>query len=124
MSLGESGENYLEAILILGRDRRFVRSVDVASFLAVSKPSVSRAMAILRSEGYVESDETGLSLTERGAAVAGKMFERHELLSEFLTSIGVSRSDAARDACRIEHVISEESFNKLKEHAHKTMTSL
>jgi DtxR family Mn-dependent transcriptional regulator len=124
MAIGESGENYLEAIYILSREKSIVRSVDIAGFLGVSKPSVSRAMSILKSEGYLQMHPGGkLILTETGRRVAESMFERHELISEFLVSLGVSRKTAAEDACRMEHVISGESFEKLRDHAKRQMES-
>lgn len=118
MAIHESGENYLEAILILGREKGFVRSIDVASYLGVTKPSVSRAMSILRGDGYLDMEADGeLRLTTSGRKVAEAMYERHQVLTEYLCSLGVSREIAAEDACRIEHVISEESFLKLRAHA-------
>lgn len=114
----ESGEDYLEAILVLSMELGNVRSIDVSSFLGVTKPSVSRAMSILRAEGLVDMDEGGsLRLTIKGKAVAEKTYGRHRLLTEFLVSLGVRRETAAEDACRMEHIISEESFEKLREHA-------
>jgi Mn-dependent DtxR family transcriptional regulator len=124
MSIRESGENYLEAILILSKQQEHVRSIDVAGFLGVTKPSVSRAMSILKAEGFVVSDANGaLVLTEKGMDVAQSMYERHKLLTEFLVSLGVSRETAAEDACRIEHVISKESFELLRNHAKETIGS-
>ena len=118
MAIHESGENYLEAILMLKESTGFVRSIDVASYLGVTKPSVSRAMSILRNDGYLEMEQDGeLILTDKGLSVAQNMYERHELLTEYLVSLGVSRDIAADDACRIEHVISQESFLKLRKHA-------
>ena len=120
MAIHESGENYLEAILILKNSKGFVRSIDVSSYLGVTKPSVSRAMSILRSDGYLEVEQDGeLTLTEKGLSVARQMYERHHILTEYLCSLGVPRDIAADDACRIEHVISQESFIKLREHAVK-----
>lgn len=120
MTVHESGENYLEAILILSMEKPMVRSIDIAAFLKVTKPSVSRAMAILKSGALIEMEPDGaLSLTDAGRAIAESMYERHRLLTQFLTNLGVDRETAAEDACRIEHVISEESFQKLREHAEK-----
>lgn len=115
MNIRESGENYLEAILILQKEKGYARSIDVAKFLGVTKPSVSRAMSILKSGGYIEFPEDGhLSLTETGLEVAQRMYERHELLTELLVRLGVDRETAVEDACRMEHVISEETFEKLR----------
>ncbi len=120
MAIHESGEDYLEAILILGSTSPMVRSIDVAAFLGVTKPSVSRAMSILRSDGLVEMAGDGaLTLTDAGRAIAESMYERHRFLTQFLTDLGVNAETAAEDACRMEHIISEESFLKLREHAEK-----
>ena len=119
MALHQSGEDYLEAIYILSGRGKTVRSVDVAALLGVTKPSVSRAMSILRAKGYLAgSPEGGLILTELGQTEAQRIYERHEVLTRFLTSLGVSQETAEDDACRIEHVISEESFNRLRDHAY------
>ena len=115
MHLQESGEMYLETIYILSQTSSSVRSIDVAEHMGYSKPSVSRAMGILKQGGYVTADKDGfLSLTETGLDLARKIFERHMVLTRLLTSMGVSESTAAEDACKIEHVISEESFEALK----------
>ena len=117
MHLHQSGEDYLEAILILQQEKGTVRSIDVAQKLGFSKPSVSRAMAILRTDGYIEMARSGaITLTERGEQVARTMYERHNLLTNCLTSLGVSPWVAANDACRMEHALSEETFNCLKKH--------
>ena len=117
MELHESGEMYLEAILVLGQKSGFVRSVDVSEYLGYSKPSVSRAMGILRSGGYVVVDQDGgLSLTRTGREIAEKIFERHTLLSQLLMALGVPAGTAIADACRMEHAISDESFQALKRH--------
>ena len=116
MHIHESAENYLEAILALG-EKGAVRSIDVAQHLEFSKPSVSRAMSLLRENGYVVMDEGGfLSLTELGHQVADRVYERHKLLTKWLMALGVSEENAAADACKIEHDLSDESFEKLKEH--------
>lgn len=116
MAIRESGENYLEAILILDKKSGFVRSIDVANYLGVTKPSVSRAMSILKNDGYIEfADDGKLSLTEQGTQIAESMYERHQLFTDLLVSLGVDRETAVEDACRIEHVISQESFLKLRE---------
>lgn len=113
----ESGENYLETILVLHQRTGFVRAIDIATELSFSKPSVSRAMSVLREAGHIEVARDGqITLTESGRAIAEKIYERHQLLTEYLTALGVSPEIAAEDACRMEHVISEESFQKLKEH--------
>ncbi len=115
MHLQESGEMYLETIYILSQTNPNVRSVDVAEHMGYSKPSVSRAMGLLKQGGYVTADEDGfLSLTGEGESLAKNIFERHTVLTRFLTSIGVSVETAAEDACKIEHVISQESFEALK----------
>lgn len=118
MALHESGEDYLEAILILKEERGTVRSVDVAQQLGFSKPSVSRAVSILRADGLLEMDSDGrLELTPAGEAVARKIYERHCFLTRWLTHIGVTPATAAADACRLEHVISAETFLCLRDYA-------
>lgn len=115
MKIQESAENYLEAILMLQREKGNCRSIDVAQFLGFSKPSVSRAMSLLRENGYVVMEDGGLlTLTESGREIAERIFERHELLTEWLTRLGVSPETAQADACRIEHVISAETFERIK----------
>lgn len=119
MSLYESGQMYLEAIYVLSRQRPTVRSIDVADYLGYSKPSVSRAMGILKKSGYVEAGEDGaLTLTPDGMAVAESMYTRHTVLTSMLTALGVSPETAAADACRIEHIISEETFAAIRSHMH------
>ena len=120
MHLQESGEMYLETILILSLRGKGVRAVDVGEYMGFSKPSVSRAMGLLRSGGYVALDENGyLVLTELGREAAGKTYERHQFLSSFFTEIGVDPETAARDACKIEHDISDETFAALKKYLGK-----
>ena len=115
MHLQESGEMYLETIYVLSLRGKGVRAVDVAEYMGFSKPSVSRAMGLLRGAGYVELDEAGcLRLTEEGRRVAGKTYERHLFLTDFFVSIGVDKEIAARDACKIEHDISDETFQAMK----------
>lgn len=115
MKIQESGENYLEAILMLSQTRPGVRSIDVAAELEFTKPSVSVAMKKLRQNGYVIMDESGyITLTPSGKEIAERMYERHKFMSKFLIKIGVSPDVAVNDACRIEHVLSAESFEKLK----------
>ena len=117
MSLHESGQMYLEAIYVLSGQRPVVRSIDVGDYLGYSKPSVSRAMGILKKNGYVIADADGaLKLTDEGRAVAETMYSRHTVLTKMLTAIGVPEAIAAEDACRIEHVISEETFDAIKQH--------
>lgn len=115
MILRESAENYLETIYVLGLGSAAVRSVDIAAELGVSKPSVSVAMKNLREGGYIEmNSESHITLTPSGREVAIRMYERHVVLSDWLCSIGVPEVTAALDACRIEHVISPESFEAIK----------
>lgn len=117
VSIHESGEMYLEAILVLNQKNGFTRSVDVGEYLGYSKPSVSRAMSILRSGGYVQvEDNGGLVLTNSGREIAEKIFERHTLLSQLLMALGVPEGTAIADACKMEHAISDESFQALKRH--------
>ena len=111
MKIQESAENYLEAILVLMQKNGQVRSIDVAHYTGFSKPSISRAVGLLRDNGYVSIDQNGLlGLTEA-------IYERHTVLTAFLTALGVDHEIAAEDACRIEHVLSPETFEKLKAHA-------
>lgn len=120
MKIQESAENYLETILILTHRTGAVRSIDIANELEFSKPSVSVAMRNLRENGYIQVDESGyIHLLPAGQEIAERIYERHTFLSEWLASIGVSSETAAEDACRIEHVISSESFAALKKHAQK-----
>lgn len=120
MKIQESAENYLEAILVLGRQNGSVRSIDVAHYLGFSKPSVSRAVGLLRDSGHVAIDVNGLlTLTESGRARADAVYERHTVLTGLLVALGVTPETAAEDACRIEHVISQESFDKLKIYAQR-----
>lgn len=120
MALQESGEMYLETILLLSKRGKPVRSIDVAEEMGYSKPSVSRAVSILRNGGYLTVDESGyLSLTDEGRAVAGRTYERHQVLTELFVRLGVSRKTAEDDACRIEHVISDETFAAVKQYAGK-----
>ena len=122
----ESGENYLETILILQNKNGSVRSIDVAKQLSVSKPSVSRAMGILRDDGFITMEPNGeLRLTEAGKARAGAIYERHRLITALLhETVGVSAETAETDACRIEHIISEETFEKIKEFLAKSLSGM
>lgn len=118
MSLQESGEMYLETILVLSQRSGFVRAIDVGEEMGYSKPSVSRAVGILRQGGYIHvAEDGGITLTEEGRAVAEKIYERHRLLSSFLISLGVDEKTAAEDACKMEHVISDTSMDAIKRHA-------
>ena len=117
MALHESAEMYLETIYELSRSQSSVRSIDVAESMGYSKPSVSRAVGLLKQGGYLLMDKDGfLTLTESGAAVAKKIFERHTVLSKMLIALGVSKETAIEDACKIEHVISDETFEAIKHH--------
>lgn len=117
MKIQESAENYLETILIIHNRQGNVRSIDIANELGFSKPSVSVAMKNLRTNGYIEVDKEGcITLLDKGREIADKIYERHTLLSAWLVRMGVSTEVAAEDACRIEHVISAETFERLKEH--------
>ena len=117
MALHESGEDYLEAILVLRQEHGTVRSIDVAQYLGFSKPSVSRAVSILKASGYLTMEKDGrLELTPEGEKNAQRVYERHRFLSEWLVMLGVSPEVAAADACRIEHDISAETFECLKRH--------
>lgn len=117
MEIRESGEMYLETVLRLSEKGSPVRSIDVAEELGYSKPSVSRAVGLLRKGGYLLMDEAGyLTLTEEGHAVAVKIYERHRILSRMLMRLGVDEVRAADDACKIEHVISDETFAAIKRH--------
>lgn len=118
--LYESGENYLETILVLHLRENYVRAVDVAHEMDVSKPSVSRAMGILRDGGFIQiADDGNISLTESGMEVAERIYERHRVLTQWLIDMGVSEQTAAEDACKMEHDISVESFEALKAHLRK-----
>ena len=115
MNLQESGEMYLESILVLSEKNPHVRSIDVCEYMGFSKPSVSRAIGLLKQGGYVNMDKDGyLSLTECGLSVARKIYDRHRLLTDFLVSLGVDREIASADACKIEHHISDASFEAIK----------
>lgn len=112
-----SGEDYLEAILVLFNRHGEVRSIDIARELGVTKPSVSNAMKVLREGSFIKMDENGfITLTEDGRYVAEKIYEKHLVLTEWLKSLGVDEKVSEQDACKIEHVISDESFSALKEH--------
>ena len=117
MAIHESGEDYLEAILMIKKRSGNVRSIDVARELSFSKPSVSVAMKNLKTSNYITVDENGfINLTEAGQEIADKIYERHTFLTNWLTSLGVDPEVAAEDACKMEHVISDESFAAIKNH--------
>ena len=118
MKLQESGEMYLETIHILSRQKGTVRSLDVAEYMNYSKPSISRAMGLLKKGGYLTIDREGhIHLTELGEEIGSKIYERHVLLTKYLVRLGVDEKTAAEDACKMEHVISDESFEAIKRHA-------
>ena len=120
MSLYESGQMYLETIYVLSKEKNFVRSIDVGEHMGYSKPSVSRAVSTLKSDGYITVDENGgLKLTEKGLEVAEAMYERHTILTRILMELGVDEETAAEDACRMEHVISDATFAAIKTHLEK-----
>lgn len=123
MALYESAEMYLETIYRLSRSNPHVRSIDVAEALGYSRPSVSRAVGLLKRDGYLEMDtDSFLVLTDSGKEIAEKIFERHTVLTTALVSLGVDRETAAEDACRIEHIISDRSFACIKAHLHRFST--
>lgn len=116
MKMQESGENYLECILVLSREKGIVRSIDIVNAMNFSKPSVSVAMRRLRENGYILMDDSGhISLTKTGLKIAEEIYDRHQTLTKYLVEIGVSPEVAAEDACRIEHVLSQETFDCMKE---------
>lgn len=118
MALLESGQMYLETIFVLSKKQTEVRSIDVAEYMGFSKPSVSRAVGLLRENGYIEVSREGfLTLTDHGREEAERMYERHTWLTDFLVQLGVDENTAADDACKIEHYISDESFEAIKKHA-------
>ena len=115
MAIQESGEMYLETILRLSKQSPYVRAIEISAFMGYSKPSVSRAMGLLRDQGYITVDEGGaIELTESGRRIAEKIYERHKTLTGILVQIGVDEETAAEDACRLEHYISDTSFQALK----------
>lgn len=118
MSIQESGEMYLESIYVLSKTKEKVRSIDVVEYMGYSKPSVSRAVNHLKGDGYITIDSDGhLTLTDLGRNVASKIYERHTILTDLLMRLGVSKETAAEDACKIEHDISDETFEAIKRHA-------
>ena len=122
MVLKESGEMYLETIYVLRKDKGFVRAIDIGAELGYSKPSVSRAMGILRDGGYINvAQDGGISLTEAGLEVAERTYERHTVLSKLFMKLGVDEENAVNDACKIEHVISSTTFAALKKHLNEDL---
>ncbi len=120
MKLKESGEMYLETIYVLCKNSGYVRSIDVCERMGYSKPSVSRAVGLLKEGGYITvGDDGSLNLTDLGKEVAEKTFERHTVLTDFFTKLGVDKEIAAADACKIEHFISDETFSALKDYVGK-----
>ncbi len=117
MSLKESGEMYLESIYILLKSKSSVRSIDVAEYMNFTKPSVSRGIGLLKEQGYILVDKKGyITLSDDGIKTAEKILERHIVLTDILKSIGIDQETASNDACRMEHVISEKTFNAIKNH--------
>lgn len=117
MIIKESQENYLETILVLEKKNGYVRSIDIANELGFSKPSVSVAMKNFKNEGYIETDDSGrITLTQKGRKIAENVYDRHEIIAKVLMLLGVTPETAYEDSCRIEHDISEETYEKLKEH--------
>ena len=120
MLIKESAENYLEAILVLNQKKGYVRSIDVANELGFTKPSVSVAMKRFREDGYITIDKDGrISLTEKGMEIANRVYERHQVIAKVLMMIGVDEDIAYEDSCKIEHDISEQTFEKLKDYLKK-----
>lgn len=120
MGLLESGEMYLETIYVLSKKMSPVRSIDVVNHMGYSKPSVSRAVGLLKNDGFITVDGAGaIELTEKGKAIAEKIYERHVILSELLMSLGVDEETATEDACRVEHYLSDNTFEAIKNHRKK-----
>lgn len=123
--IGKSSEDYLESMIMLKEQNGYVRSVDIAAHLGVTKPSVSNAMKRLRAEGYIEMDRTGfITMTQKGAEIAEKIYARHKKLTGYFIAIGVDPETAERDACKIEHDISDETFNAICGHIGQTGADL
>lgn len=122
MQLQESGQMYLETILILSKKSNSVRSIDISQYMSFSKPSVSRAVNLLKDGGYILISKEGyITLTDLGREIAEKIYERHTILTKCLIALGVSEETAAEDACKIEHDISDESFSAIKRHIIKNL---
>ena len=125
MVIHESAEDYLETILILKQRRGAVRSIDIVNEMQFSKPSISVAMKKLRENGYIEMDHDGyITLTDSGYEIASNIYQRHQLLTNFFVLLGVDEKTAAADACKVEHDLSEETFEKIREHALKNAPDL
>ena len=125
MGLQESGEMYIESIYVLTKGGKHIRSIDVCEYMGYSKPSVSRAVGLLKKGGYISVDKDGfLTLTDIGLEIALKIFERHTILTQFLEFLGVDKETAGEDACKMEHHISDKSFEAIKKHAEETMNSI
>lgn len=124
MPIHESGQMYLETIYILSQKSTYVRAIDVGEQLGFSKPSVSRALSVLKRDGHVSVDDSGaITLTESGLAIAQTMYTRHTILSQMLMKLGVDEKTATEDACRIEHVISEKSFSAVRAHMEQVLNA-
>ncbi|MGN1092406.1 MAG: metal-dependent transcriptional regulator [Monoglobaceae bacterium] len=124
MKINESAENYLEAILMIKKEKGYVRSIDIANKLNFTKPSVSVAMKNFREEGYITVDvDGGITLTEKGLTIAENIYERHQIIAKALMSLGIDEETAYTDSCKIEHDISDKTFNAIKNHMklHKTL---
>lgn len=120
MRLQESGEMYLESIYVLSKQLSAVRSIDISEYMGYSKPSVSRAVSLLKNAGYIQMDkENFITLTESGLEIAEKIYTRHTVLTDLLVRLGVSEQIAAQDACRMEHAISDETFEAIKRHVER-----
>lgn len=123
MRLQESGEMYLETIFVLSQKTPYVRAIDISDHMGYSKPSVSRAMGLLRSGGYIANDDDGyIHLTPAGLEIGRKIYERHTILTRMLTMLGVDADTASSDACKIEHAISDRSFEAIKQHMERYST--
>ncbi|MBE6896224.1 MAG: metal-dependent transcriptional regulator [Ruminococcaceae bacterium] len=117
MKIQESGEMYLESILVLRDKLPQVRAIDIVNYTGYTKPSISRALGLLKQDDLISVDKSGyITLTTKGENCAIKIYERHKVLTEFFVQIGVDRTTASADACKVEHVISDETFNKIKDH--------
>ena len=124
ITMHESGEMYLETILVLGQRKNLVRAVDVAAEMQLSKPSVSRALVKLKNDACIIVDENGhIAFTEKGRAIAEKIYDRHQVLTEILMALGVEQEVAVKDACKMEHDISDETFAAMKRHLKKKQSS-
>ena len=120
MSIHESGEMYLETILTLSKYTPHVRAIDIGEHMGYSKPSVSRAVGLLKADGFIKvGEDGGITLTETGRAIAEKIYERHQVLTDFFKMIGVEEETAMTDACKMEHIISDETFDAIKSHIEK-----